>query len=142
MQVFFEGIDRVGKSTIQKLFNKKTNYEYLTFDRGILSYLAYGFMNKRILRLRPLELKYYVPGSIIVYIKISEKTLSDRVKNTSHPKINYRDHVSAFEYYLEKLRKLGFKILEYTNNDDTYLEELIERIARDVEEVELSCLET
>jgi len=39
--IIFEGVDKAGKTTIHKLFDKKTEYKYLTCDRLFLTYLAY-----------------------------------------------------------------------------------------------------
>lgn len=47
MVVFFEGVDKSGKTTLKDRFNKFTNYKHLVFDRGPLSSLVYDKIYKR-----------------------------------------------------------------------------------------------
>lgn len=45
--IFFEGIDKVGKSTLIAEFHKKTNYKYIVVDRGPISFITYNKMKNR-----------------------------------------------------------------------------------------------
>ena len=47
MIVLFEGMDKVGKTTLIHALNKATNYEHIIIDRGPNSYLVYDEIYKR-----------------------------------------------------------------------------------------------
>ena len=40
--IIFEGIDKVGKSTLKALLDKKANFNHWVIDRGPLSHMAYN----------------------------------------------------------------------------------------------------
>lgn len=41
MLIFFEGVDKTGKSTLVQKVLKATNYKHVVFDRGIISQIVY-----------------------------------------------------------------------------------------------------
>lgn len=45
--IFFEGIDKVGKTTLIRAFHERTNYKYITVDRGPISFLVYNKLRNR-----------------------------------------------------------------------------------------------
>lgn len=47
MIILFEGMDKVGKTTLIHALNKATNYEHIIIDRGPNSYLVYDEIYKR-----------------------------------------------------------------------------------------------
>lgn len=47
MLIFFEGVDKVGKSTLINEVNKKTNYKHTLIDRGPISNLVYNKLLNR-----------------------------------------------------------------------------------------------
>ena len=65
MIIIFDGMDKVGKTTLIHALDKATNYEHIIIDRGPNSYLVYDKLYKR-----PYELDHL-------------KTEMD-LKNTSH----------------------------------------------------------
>lgn len=47
MLIFFEGVDKTGKTTLVKEVLRKTNYKHVVYDRGVISQVVYDFVFDR-----------------------------------------------------------------------------------------------
>lgn len=132
----FEGVDCVGKTSVMKKFNEITDYKFVCFDRGILSFLAYGMIfdrtpiNKRYWDLLIKKFRY---SHIIVYVQCEKHIIEERMINTGHEQHDVQRHLDIFENCIKFLEGLNFQIIRI---DNTYVasRECAERLCKILEE--------
>lgn len=106
--VIFEGVDKVGKSTLHKLFDKAVGYEYLTVDRQFLTYIAYAKLYGRKIDLEMLARN--LPKDLLVfYIMCETEELERRFKLTNEPSINVAANKNAFMEAMRILESVAKK---------------------------------
>ena len=125
--IVFEGIDKVGKTTLHREFDKYVNYKYLTCDRLFLTYLAYSTRYKRQVEVDSFY-KWFEQDNEIIIINIiaSEETLLKRFKDTNHKKINIKKDLRSFEKAILVLSDLGVKIININTENSKPIESVKE----------------
>ena len=113
--IFFEGIDRCGKTTAMKHFNERTNYRLMCFDRGPISYYAYAKIYKREFYNWDSFLKYNSHKILIVYITAENVAIKKRIKDTNHKDFDVSLHRNVFDYYAKELINQGITVLHFDN---------------------------
>jgi len=110
--IVFEGVDKVGKTTIHKLFDKETNYKHLTCDRLFLSYLAYCFRYKReVSKSIKTWLLNNIDNIIIVYLHADKQDLETRYKIAKHEKVNIAKDLKCFEKAIDYINDCNVKYI-------------------------------
>jgi len=113
--IFFEGIDRVGKTSVMKEFNKITKFQHLCFDRGPMSYAVYGELNSK--DRTPLtsfkNIDKIMKNSISVYLFNSDvEAIEKRCCKTCHTDFNILEHMNCFEECVLNLKDSGHVVIE------------------------------
>jgi thymidylate kinase len=108
--IFFEGVDCVGKTTIMQAFNKITNYKYLCFDRGVVSYLAYADIYKRKIDY-PQIMSNSASCFLVAYISCDDLIIKRRIWKTGHEMFDIQQHKKAFEKALWLVHSAGMRIV-------------------------------
>ncbi len=137
MMIFFEGVDRCGKTTLMKKFNKITKFKYLTIDRGPLSYYVYSQVFQRERSLTYPELYSILARSVIVYVECDIYALENRILRSGHRAIDIEKHTKTFEESLWAMKRHGIRVIKIVSNEDTDPDDnaLTLKIDLEVEEV-------
>lgn len=135
MFLVFEGLDKTGKGTLEKLVGKLTNYEHIVIDRGPLGYIAYDTIHNRLTnkRLKMFESEWNMikKDAIIIYCFARNETVRIR-------QIKHKEEVFTYER-INRESKIYMKIItKYTGFkhcilvDTTYItpDECAEHIKR------------
>lgn len=82
MIIIFDGMDKVGKTTLIHALDKATNYEHIIIDRGPNSYLVYDKLYKRPYELDHLktEMDLRNTSHLCVYCTASAADIEDRLR--------------------------------------------------------------
>lgn len=145
MWVIFEGLDKVGKTTLEWEFMKATNFKHVVIDRGPMGYMTFDKLLDRETKLGNQQFihqarKIMKPHSefMVVYCYANEDVVNARLKehnetqlecNCSYAKMQklYRDNVHRF-YKREKTLELD------TSNKS--IDECVKLIIEKLEEVQ------
>jgi len=105
--ILFEGIDKTGKSTLHKAFDKAVNYKYLTCERYFVTYLAYCLRYNR--EIDFVQLFRDMPQDLlIVHLICSNKEhYYNRLKEHKHEYINDEEDDKCFNKAIEMILKLN-----------------------------------
>ncbi len=112
MLVIFEGMDKVGKSSLIIELNKATNFEHLVFDRGAASCLNYDELLERQTSKRTNSfLKYAralntMEDLLVVYCYADESKVQSRLDEANEDwlpcSISYKEQQQVYEKYVKK----------------------------------------
>ena len=116
--IFFEGVDRVGKSILMKNFNEQTKYKFLCFDRGPLSYFVYAEIFHRKMAFSEKMMSMILHRCIIIYVYCKEEILHKRILNDKHIMFDYSKHLKIFNEHVQRLKRYGTTII---NIDTSYI---------------------
>lgn len=113
--IILEGCDRTGKSTAWLEINKLTKYSHYVLDRGPIGFLAYDIRYKKGNDLISRHYEDLIKLSetkdiVVLYFYADEKVLQERVENTGHEFIDYKDDFEAYEKSLRIAKNLGIKV--------------------------------
>ncbi len=126
--IVFEGVDRCGKTTMMLEFNKKTNYKYICYDRGLISYLAYAKIHERN---NFMPIKAFLPSlrhTLFVFIDVRQQTITDRVILTGHIRFDVSEHVQIFRRISEVLKLYSQQMIVVQNENIDDRAESIKKI--------------
>lgn len=134
--IFFEGVDKVGKTTLLKAVDKATNYEHFCIDRCLGSAYTYDLVTKRRNRFKQLvniekELASIksIP-MITILLTCNRDVLVERIKKEdefSDDRIEFLDKaLKAYEKY-QHVTSLPLEIVDTTNKsiEDTVKEIIV-----------------
>lgn len=84
MFLVFEGLDKTGKGTLEKIVDKMTNFEHIIVDRGPIGYIVYDKIHGRETpdRLKNFEKEWDMikDDSIIIYLYAKGEKIIERQK--------------------------------------------------------------
>ena len=131
--VYFEGVDKTGKTSLIKEFNKQSNFEFYSSDRSPISTMVYADVfgrkiNKEVLRTYFQENKANI---LIVYTHCSASKIKERIKDTNHEELDVEKHLEAFDEIINYMSEDGFNIIKINTNQvsaEKNAENLINRI--------------
>ena len=126
--IVFEGIDKVGKTTLHKEFDKYVKYRYLTCDRLFLTYIAYAQRYSRPIMVESLNNWLYFNRDqiIIIYVTASNETLLKRYKEVNHENVNIDKDKRAFVSSIQYLQDRSIKVITINTDNQTPLESVKE----------------
>lgn len=110
--IFVDGIDRSGKNTVVKYIHNLANHRYMAYDRGIFSNITYDRMFNRNVEY---DINQYKPF-VFVYLYCDKEDWNIRCKLTNEPKIDYADHLNAFDITYDQFKNNGFKIITFNTS--------------------------
>lgn len=138
--IVFEGVDKSGKSTLIKRFNKKTNFKYVVLDRFTTSSKVYDhfFGRDRTEYYNDIEIKANMNYNLlIVYCYAPIEVIKERLEaaNEKLPKelSNIKEVKKHFEHTL-KLRSNFTNVLNIDTSEDEL--KCLDNILNKVEEME------
>ena len=141
--IFFEGIDGIGKSTIEKSLQKRTDYAYITADRFVISSCVYDYvLRKRTDRLKDfLHFAKELGGSdfdvICIYLYSSNRDLARKrfEENLEKEKIvtmkneDFNQLYNLYELFVDLLENVHVhKIDVFEKTIDQICEEIYSQI--------------
>jgi thymidylate kinase len=96
--IVFDGVDKSGKSTLKKEFDKATNYFHWTVDRGPVSHIAYNIIYNRYDQNNILEIINICPKIILVYCCTAPNIIEKRISTApTEPEINVKKDIHTFD---------------------------------------------
>lgn len=131
--VIFDGMPSVGKTTIMKVFNNRTNNEYLTYEGGALSYIV---------KAKSKEINNPLPGklfcidyrhTLIVFIHARKIEIMKRIANDDKPRINVPERYDLYLRGFKIMKKYCRNYLIVENNDKMQAHKAIEQILKFLE---------
>ena len=139
MYLVFEGLDKTGKGTLEKLIGKFTDYEHVVVDRGPLGYIAYDIIHNRLTdkRLKMFEAEWNMikNDAIIIYCFAKNETI--RARQEQHKEeVFTHDRISReIEIYIStisrytKLRRCIFVNTTYETPEEcaSYIKQCIDK---------------
>lgn len=140
MWIIFEGLDKVGKTTLEWELLKATNFKHIVIDRGPVGYLVFDKIFEReetnseqdfIQKAKDIM---KTKDFLIVYCEASYDIVLKRLKE--HNEICPYNYIEAQKIYLNNIRKFYDK--EMTLELDTSflsIDECIDLIIRKIKEV-------
>ena len=109
MFLVFEGLDKTGKGTLEKLVGKLTNYEHVVVDRGPLGYIAYDTIHNRLTnkRLKMFESEWNMikKDAIIIYCFARNETIRTRQIKHNEEVFTYERIKQESETYMNIISK-------------------------------------
>ena len=140
MWIIFEGLDKVGKTTLEWALHKRTNFKHIVIDRGPIGYLVFDKIFKREEANREQDFIQKAKDImktkdfLIVYCEASYDIVLKRLKE--HNEICPYNYIEAQKIYLNNIRKFYDK--EMTLELDTSflnIDECIDLIIKKIKEV-------
>jgi hypothetical protein len=116
--IYFEGVDKTGKSSILKEFNKISNFEYYTSDRSPISTMVYSELFGRNINSEILMdyLRTNKINILIVYTHCSESKIKKRLIESNHESIDISENLRLFDNIINKLESENFNIIKINTN--------------------------
>lgn len=134
--IYFEGVDKSGKTALMKRFNFITKYKYLCIDRGPVSYYMYSQIYKRERHLQYSEIYALLARSIIVHVKCDAYTIESRARRSGHAYFDFNKHIKAFDDTIHSFKKHGVRVIEINTSVGHSIEgntrELINKIELEI----------
>ena len=135
MIILFEGMDKVGKTTLINYLNKDTKFEHIIIDRGPNSYLVYNKLYNR-----PYEIDYYKTEMdlrnstyLCVYCYAEEETIKDRLNQYSENWDNRQGTIlDVKKEFDKKMAESNLDIL-YLNTSKFSIDESIKLIKEEID---------
>lgn len=133
MLIFFEGVDKTGKTTLVKEVLKKTNYKHVVYDRGVISQIVYDFVFDRDPDPAIKEaLTYLKKANAIIFLceaenELIEKRLND--ENETLPK--ELSDISKIKKYFKAaviFSGIKYKVIKTDKPLDETVEEILDNI--------------
>lgn len=109
MYLVFEGLDKTGKGTLEKLIGKFTDYEHIVVDRGPLGYIAYDTIHNRLTdeRLETFESEWDMikKDAVIIYCFAKNETIRKRQAEHAEEVFTYGRIAREAEIYMSIISK-------------------------------------
>lgn len=116
--VIFDGIDRSGKTSMRYYLGKMSGHRLITYDRGIISNMAWDIMMGRPVSFNAYDLEQW-KDAVFVHLYVEKEDWEIRCKMTNEPVIDYETHMSAYEQMFDEFKKCGMHVLEYNTTQTT-----------------------
>jgi len=129
--IFFEGIDKVGKTTLKRRFSEELTQEFAVFDRSIVSNIVYDEVFNRESKFTFDDLLYFKDKSIFVYVKNSDKEKHKKILKDSKEKIaDFKRHEQEFNKIFNYMKKDEYNVIEIDTKqtEDNSFKELLKKI--------------
>jgi hypothetical protein len=137
--IIFDGVDKVGKTTMKALFDKATKFFHWTIDRGPLSHLVYNIVYNRQGQNQAVgNITHIMSHAIIVYMTADQSILEKRIaESVNEPKIDLNRDLPLFETVLDTtlhLWKGGIRLDTSVMNPEATLHDMLNKLKK-IEEV-------
>jgi len=129
--VFFEGVDKVGKTTLKRRFSEEFTQEFAAFDRSIVSNIVYDAIFNRESKFSFDDLLYFKDKAIFIYVKNTDKEKHKQILQKTQEKLaNFDLHNEEFEKIFNYMKENGYNIIEIDTKktEDDSFEELLIKI--------------
>ena len=113
--VSIDGPDKMGKSTLVQYLARLSNFTLNILDRGPITNIVWNKMQNR-------HIAYDVnmwKKTVFVYLTASREDWEIRCKIHNEPKIDYDQHVKAYNEVVEQFRDNNFIVLEFNTSKMT-----------------------
>lgn len=115
--IIIEGVDRTGKTTLQKVLDRETRYRNIITIRGPVGFLAYNELYRKgvpIEEYQEIESGIQKIPHLMVYLHANAEVLIDRFKQTGEPDLpesqSIADHLNEYarQFSLSPMNKMIF----------------------------------
>ena len=137
MLIFFEGVDKSGKSTLIRELNKKLNYKHTLIDRGPISNLVYNkIMDRDIDEPQDTLNELKKCRCLIVYVEAETLEIRKRMLKHNEVLIDKRlyDIVSVKDMFRKEIKNCGIKTIKInttTMDIETCVDILTDKIKKE-----------
>lgn len=135
MIVLFEGMDKVGKTTLIRALNKATNYEHIIIDRGPNSYMVYAALYDRPHEeeLLKTEMDLRNTSHLCVYCYADESDIKRRLEEVGEEWPDKQGSISVVKSMFDTSMELSRLDVLYINTSELSIEESVEKIMTAIE---------
>lgn len=130
MIIIFDGMDKVGKTTLIHALDKATNYEHIIIDRGPNSYLVYDALYDRPYKFDHLrtEMDLRNTSHLVVYCTASAADIKDRLRKTG-------EEFPSEQGSIEEVSKKFDESLNNSNLNTLYIDTSFIGVDKSVEKI-------
>lgn len=135
MIVLFEGMDKVGKTTLIHELNKATNYEHIIIDRGPNSYIVYDDLYHRpyVIDHVKTELDIHNTSHLCVYCYANEEDIKDRLEKAGEIFPKEQGTISSVKASFDIAMSYSYLDVLYINTSELTIEEATNKIKAAIE---------
>ena len=135
MIVIFDGMDKVGKTTLINALNKATNYEHIIIDRGPNSYLVYDALYNRpyIKDHLKTEMDIMNTSHLVVYCYANEEDIKYRLRKVSERWPTEQGSISFVKDAFDDVIKSSNLNVLYINTSMLSIDEAVNDIKQAIE---------
>lgn len=135
MIVLFEGMDKVGKTTLIRALNAATHYEHIIIDRGPNSYLVYDKLYDRPYQLDHIKTEMDLKNTshLCVYCYADEEDIKERLKEAGEHWAKEQGTISEVKKMFNDTMELSDLDVLYINTSLVSVEVAISRIIKSIE---------
>ena len=127
MIVIFDGMDKVGKTTLIHALDKATDYEHIIIDRGPNSYLVYDKLYKRPYKLDHLKIEMDLRNTshLCVYCYADEKDIKCRLKTAGEEWASEQGIISKVKSIFDNSIRISKLDTIYINTSEKSIDDCI-----------------
>lgn len=96
--IIFDGVDKVGKTTLKTMFDKHMDFFHWTIDRGPLSHMVYNISYRRNgQNLFIGNVTKVCRNAILIYVKADEETVKERILRAGEKLVDLKRDMRLFD---------------------------------------------
>lgn len=140
MIVIFDGMDKVGKTTLIHALDKATNYEHIIIDRGPNSYLVYDTIYNRPHMIDHLKTEMDLKNTshLCVYCLADEDDIKQRLKETGESWASEQGTISDVKEMFNRSMAWSDLNKAYVNTSKLSIEQAVLKIKEAIESLKYS----
>jgi len=143
LHITVSGIDKAGKTTLIKAFEKETNHRHYVVDRDPSNYFALSEIQNRVKNIHQTEdyinfkNKFKHSVDLAVYVHAPKNELTNRFAETNEPDLvgnySFDEHMKIIKYYFDNV---GYENVIILNTYRLSLDECVSIMINKIEEIE------
>lgn len=136
MIIIFDGMDKVGKTTLIHALDKATDYEHIIIDRGPNSYLVYDKLYKRPYELDHIKTEMDLKNTshLCVYCYASEEDIKARLAKAGEEWAKEQGVISKVKAMFDTSLRISNLDTVYVNTSEKNIDDCVAMIIKAIED--------
>jgi len=111
LTIIFEGVDKSGKSTLMKAFNKISNFKHVCIDRAYVSHIVYSMNRKTEVENMihfpvAMDTMNHIPGLVIVHVTAEVSCIKSRCEFHEETPFDIEADSFRFSVVIDAMKQL------------------------------------